>query len=132
VGGHSSEGSELALGFSVTGDVEPDRIMRKGGLKIGDALVLTKPIGTGIIFAAAMRAKARAAAVEHALANMRRSNRDAAGILLAHEVTAMTDVSGFGLIGHLGEMLAASDAEAALDLSAIPLYQDVLTLARQG
>jgi selenide, water dikinase len=131
VGGHSSEG-EMALGFAVTGEVAPDRILRKGGLKPGDALVLTRPLGTGILFAALMRAKARAAWIEAALAAMRQSNRAAAAILIAQGAHAMTDVSGFGLIGHLGEMLAASGADAALDLGRLPLYDGALALARAG
>jgi selenide,water dikinase len=132
VGGHSSEGQDLSLGLSVTGEVGADKIARKGGLQARDALVLTRPLGTGILFAAAMRAKARAASIDAALAEMRRSNRDAAAILLKHGATAMTDVSGFGLVGHLGEMLAASGVDAELDLSAIPLYDGALALARAG
>jgi selenide,water dikinase len=131
VGGHSGEG-ELALGFAVTGEVVPDRILRKGGLKPGDALVLTRPLGTGILFAAAMRARARAPWVEAALAAMRQSNRAAATTLIAHGAHAMTDVTGFGLIGHLGEMLVASGADAELDLGSLALYDGALALARAG
>jgi selenide,water dikinase len=131
IGGHSSEG-ELALGLAVTGEVAPDRILRKGGLAPDDALVLTRPLGTGIVFAAAMRAKARAPWIEAALAAMRQSNRAAAAILIAHGAHAMTDVTGFGLIGHLGEMLAASGADAELDLGHLPLYDGALALARAG
>src|SRR5262245_38398173 len=132
VGGHSSEGPDLAAGFSVTGDVAPDKIARKAGLQAGDALVLTKPLGTGILFAAAMRAQAKAPWIENALGEMRRSCRGAASILLEHGATAMTDVSGFGLMGHLGEMLAASGTEADLDLRDVPLYPGVIALARSG
>jgi len=132
IGGHSSEGADLALGFAVTGEVDPDRIIRTGGLRAGDALVLTKPLGTGILFAAAMRARARAASIATALTEMRRSHRAAAAILLVHGVTAMTDVSGFGLAGHLGEMLAASGAAAELELASLPVYDDVIALARAG
>jgi selenide,water dikinase len=131
VGGHSSEGSELAIGFSVTGAID-SRVVRKGGLKLGDCLVLTKPLGTGILFAAAMRAKARAPAVETALTEMRASNAAAAEILVSCGATAMTDVSGFGLAGHLGEMLTASRAAATLDLGGLRLYEGVLDLARAG
>ncbi len=131
-GGHSSEGMELALGFSVTGSVAAERVIRKAGLTDGQALILTRPVGTGIVFAAMMRAKARAGAIEEALAQMRRSNRRTATILVAHGATAMTDVTGFGLVGHLGEMLAASGVQAELDLDAVPLYRDALNLARQG
>ena len=132
VGGHSSEGIDLSLGLSVTGEVAPDRILRKGGLGVGDALILTRPLGTGILFAAAMRGLAAAASVDEALAEMRRSNRQAAEILQGHGATAMTDVSGFGLIGHLGEMLTASGAEAELDLSAVPVYAGAIAKAHDG
>ena len=131
VGGHSGEG-ELALGFSVTGEVAPERIVRKGGLEAGDALILTRPLGTGVLFAGAMRARANAAWIEAALAAMRQSNRAAAAILRDHGASAMTDVTGFGLIGHLGEMLAASLAGAELDPAAVPLYPGALELAQAG
>jgi selenide,water dikinase len=131
IGGHSGEG-ELALGLAVTGEIAPDRIIRKGGLKAGDALVLTRPLGTGVLFAGAMRARANAAWIEAALAAMRQSNRAAAAVLRDHGASAMTDVTGFGLIGHLGEMLAASLAAAELDPAAVPLYPGALELAQAG
>ena len=106
--------------------------MRKGGLRAGDALIITRPLGTGILFAAAMRARAKAPWIAAALAGMRRSNRGAARIIVDHAATAMTDISGFGLVGHLGEMLTASGAEATIDLSALPLYDGALLLARDG
>jgi selenide,water dikinase len=132
VGGHSAEGAEIALGFSVFGAVAPDRVLRKAGLRGGDALILTKPIGTGILFAALMQGRAGAASIAAALAGMRQSARAAAEILLSHGATAMTDVSGFGLAGHLGEMLRASRAWAELDLAAIPLYPQARELAAAG
>jgi selenide,water dikinase len=132
VGGHSSEGADLALGLSITGEIAPDRIVRKGGLKSGDVLILTRPLGTGILFAAAMRSRAKADWIEAALNEMRRSNRAAAGILVAQGATAMTDVTGFGLIGHLDEMLKASGAGAELDLATVPIYAGALVLARGG
>src|SRR5262249_29708699 len=89
-------------------------------------------LGTGILFAAAMRARAKAPWIDGALSEMRSSNRAAAELLLAHEVTAMTDITGFGLIGHLREMLVTSGANATLDLASIPLYEGVLTLAYKG
>jgi selenide, water dikinase len=132
VGGHSSEGADMALGFSVTGTVARELMVRKGGVKSGDVLILTKPLGTGILFAAAMRAQARASFISPALTSMRRSNRAASAIFVAHGATAMTDVTGFGLAGHLAEMLAASGAEAQLDLCRIPLYEGALALAKAG
>ena len=132
VGGHSAEGADLALGLAVTGDVAANGILRKGGLRSGDALIITRPLGTGILFAAAMRARAKAHWIEAALARMRSSNRSAAAILMTNGASAMTDVSGFGLIGHLAEMLIASAAEAELDLGALPLYAGTRALAEQG
>jgi selenide,water dikinase len=132
IGGHSSEGTRVAIGFSVTGEVARDRVVRKAGLKPDDALVLTRPLGTGILFAAAMRARAKAPWIDMALCEMRHSNRSAVAVLAAHGVTAMTDITGFGLIGHLGEMLLASRASATLDLASIPLYEGAFILAREG
>jgi selenide,water dikinase len=131
-GGHSAEGAEVALGFSVSGVVASDRVLRKGGLQPGDALVLSKPIGTGILFSALMRGRAGAPSIARAIAGMRQSAREAARIFAAHGASAMTDVTGFGLAGHLGEMLKASRATAALDLAAIPLYPEVRELAAAG
>lgn len=133
VGGHSSEGSELAAGFFVSGRVEGRRVLAKGGLRPGDKLVLTRPLGTGILFAALMRTRARGFAIEAALAAMRRSNASSAAVLVAMGATAATDVTGFGLGGHLIEMLdAAGGPRARIDLGALPLYPTVLELARAG
>ena len=132
VGGHSAEGAEVALGFSVFGAVAPDRVLRKAGLQSGDALVLSKPIGTGILFAALMRGRAGAASIARAIAGMRQSARSAAQIFAAHGATAMTDVSGFGLAGHLAEMLRASRATAELGFAAIPFYPGARQLAAAG
>ena len=132
VGGHSAEGAEVALGFSVFGVVAPGRLLRKAGLRTGDMLILSKPIGTGILFAALMRGRAGAGSVARALDGMRQSAGMASRILAAHGATAMTDVTGFGLAGHLGEMLKASRAKAELNLAAIPLYPEVRDLAAAG
>jgi selenide, water dikinase len=107
-------------------------VLRKAGLQPGDALVLSKPIGTGILFAALMRGRAGAASIARAFAGMRQSSRSAAQIFAAYGATAMTDVSGFGLAGHLGEMLRASGMGAELDLAAIPLYPGAHDLAVDG
>jgi selenide, water dikinase len=132
VGGHSAEGAEVALGFSVFGMVAPDHLLRKAGLRSGDAIVLSKPIGTGILLAGLMRGRAGAASIAPAIAGMRQSARAAATIFAAHGATAMTDVTGFGLAGHLGEMLKASHARAELDLAAIPLYPGARDLVAAG
>src|SRR5260370_33662004 len=113
VGGHSAEGAEIALGFSVWGEVEPRRILRKAGLQPGDALVLSKPVGTGILFAALMRGRAAAASIAPAIAGMRQSTRAAAQLYADHGATAMTELSRFWIAAHLGEMLTASAAAPA-------------------
>jgi selenide,water dikinase len=121
VGGHTSEGAELALGFAVNGLVPRASATRKGGMRAGDALILTKPIGTGTLLAADMRGKAKARWVMGAIAQMIRSNGKAAEILRRHGVHAATDVTGFGLIGHLVEMVRASDVDVTVAIGRVPL-----------
>jgi selenide,water dikinase len=121
VGGHTSEGAELALGFAVNGLVARSAALQKGGLRPGDALILTKPIGTGTLLAAAMRGKAKARWVMAAIAGMIQSNGRAAEVLRRHGVHAATDVTGFGLLGHLVEMVRASDVDVTLAIDRVPL-----------
>jgi selenide,water dikinase len=121
VGGHTSEGSEISLGFSITGLIEKDRVLHKATLRDGDVLLLTKAVGTGAIMAADMRAKAHGIWVDAALASMLHSNQVAGRILHSHGASACTDITGFGLAGHLLEMLAGSTLGATLDLAALPI-----------
>ena len=121
VGGHTSEGAELALGFTVNGLVGRDAVLRKGGLQPGDTLILTKPIGTGTLLAADMRGLAKARWVQAAIRHMLVSNRLAAGVLERHGAHAATDVTGFGLLGHLVEMAKASGVDVRLVLDRIPV-----------
>ena len=133
IGGHSGEGPEAALGFSVNGFVVASRALRKGGLKPGDKLVLTKPLGTGVIFAAAMRGMAKAGWIDGALASMRKPSGDAARALLAAGAHACTDVTGFGLAGHLSEMIRASDnVMVDLHLDSLPVLPGAIELFVQG
>jgi selenide,water dikinase len=132
VGGHSAEAAEPSLGFAITGEGEEASLLRKGGLRPGDLLVLTRPLGTGAILAGAMRGEASAEAIEAALAAMLAPTEPALAILLAHGARACTDVTGFGLAGHLDEMLRASKVGARLDLAAVPALPGALALLGSG
>src|SRR5262249_54955699 len=132
VGGHSAEGSELALGFAITGRPRPGKLLRKAGLRPGDRLMLTKPLGTGVILAASARGPVSARGVEAAIATLGQTAGPAASCLLAHRATACTDVTGFGLLGHLLEMLRASDMDAVLDPGAIPALDGAISLFGRG
>jgi selenide,water dikinase len=129
VGGHTGEGKELALGFAVNGliDASMRTVLRKDGLRPGQVLLLTKPIGTGTLFAAHARIADlpgfKGRWVTQALESMVQSNQAGARILLAHGATACTDLTGFGLLGHLVEMTKPSGVDAELDLSALPVLQ---------
>ena len=120
VGGHSSEGAELSLGFAINGLVDLQQALRKGGMQPGDRLIVTKALGTGTLFAADMRQKAKGRWMTAALASMLQSNRAAAQCLLRYGATACTDVTGFGLLGHLVEMTRASEVDVTIELGKIP------------
>jgi selenide,water dikinase len=120
-GGHSGEGAELAFGLVVNGLADPAALLRKGGMGPSDALILTKPLGTGTLLAADMRHRARGRWVQAAIDSMMLSNRTAARTLHDFGATACTDVTGFGLLGHLVEMTRASGVDAVLNLGALPL-----------
>ncbi len=132
VGGHSAEAAEAALGFAVTGLADPARLLRKSGLRPGDALVLTKPLGTGIVLAGHMRGLASAAWLLAAIESMRMSNAAASRMLQQYGAVACTDVTGFGLAGHLMEMLRASGVAAMLWPDQVPVLPGALQLAAHG
>jgi len=121
VGGHTGEGRELALGFAVNGLIDEAAVLRKGGMQPGDVLILTKSIGTGTLFAAHAKLEARGRWIDAALESMCQSNRLGARCLIEHGATACTDLTGFGLLGHLVEMTRPSGVDASLDLSALPV-----------
>ncbi len=132
VGGHSSEGAELALGFAVNGLVPRSAVLRKQGLRPGDALILTKPIGTGALLAADMRGQAKARWVMAAIAQMMQSSGPAAAILRRHGAQAATDITGFGLVGHLVEMLRASSVDVTLSIAQVPLLAGARETVERG
>ena len=133
VGGHTVDDQEPKYGMAVVGTVHPDRIVRNVGAKPGDVLYLTKPLGTGIL-ATAMKAElASEEQLAAALASMSTLNRAGAEAALAAGVSAMTDVTGFGLIGHLTEMLGADEGlGVTVDVSAISLLPGVLDQVGMG
>lgn len=131
-GGHSSEGAELAFGLSVNGLIDPNAVWRKQGLQPGDNIILTKPVGTGTLFAAEMRGKARGRWVDAAIQSMLLSNYAAAQVMQKHAATACTDLTGFGIVGHLLEMTRASAVDAVIDCDAVPLLDGALDTVRAG
>jgi selenide,water dikinase len=131
-GGHSAEGAELALGFSVNGFADAEKLLRKSGMRPVDKLILTKPLGTGTLFAAEMRGAAKGKWIERAIASMLASNREASAILQRHGATACTDVTGFGLLGHALEMARASKVSIELRLADLPLLDGAIECVQAG
>ncbi|MBD2434070.1 selenide, water dikinase SelD [Fischerella muscicola CCMEE 5323] len=121
IGGHTTGGAELGFGLSCNGLAESDKLLRKGGMQPGQVLILTKAVGTGTLFAADMRCQAKGRWIEDAVESMLLSNQAAAKCLLQHGATACTDVTGFGLLGHLMEMVQASKVAVELEMGAIPV-----------
>lgn len=129
VGGHSTSGPELFVGLSITGEPAADgRLLPLDGLHVGDRLILTKPLGTGVALAADMRGRLPGRWALPLVASLLRDNRAARDAAVAAKVSACTDVSGFGLAGHLLEMLDASGLAAELDLTALPVLPGALEL----
>jgi selenide, water dikinase len=136
LGGHTLEGRDgagLSLALTVNGRVAPAQFWRKGPLQPGDVLLLSRPLGSGVLFAAAMAAAADPAWIEQALAELQQSQAPLLPLLARHGCRACTDVTGFGLLGHLGEMIAASPAvRVALDWAAVPALPGALELLAAG
>lgn len=131
-GGHTTEGAELALGLAVTGHGERDRLFRKSGLQVGDRLILTKPVGTGALMAASMRGACKAAWFDAAVRSMLQPNSTASRVSADYGVVACTDVTGFGLAGHLVEMLDSSGCSARLTALSVPVLDGFDEVAAQG
>lgn len=133
LGGHTVQDQEIKFGYAVTGEVHPDRILANAGARAGDALILTKPLGTGIIATALKFGRATETSVAAAVASMTTLNKEAA-LALANlpvgVVHACTDVTGFGLIGHATEMAVASGVSLEFDVDSVPLIEGVRDLVR--
>ena len=132
IGGHSIIDEELKYGMAVTGVVHPDRVIRNVGVKRGDALVLTKPLGTGIITTALKRRKASRDSVRATIASMIALNQVASSVMRQFPVHACSDVTGYGLLGHAQEMAGGSGVTIVLEAARLPLLPGARRLAEQG
>lgn len=131
VGGHTIDDPDPKFGLAVTGLAHPDRIVRKAGGRPGDALILTKPLGTGILTTALDRRLIGEEDLQEAVRSMRALNRTAAEVMVEVGVHACTDVTGFGLLGHLHELSEASGVSARISLGRVPVLPRVWDLARR-
>ena len=132
VGGHTVEDQELKYGLSITGLIDPSAIVRNCMPRAGDRIILTKPLGTGIVSTAIKAEMASEESVAEAVRWMCLLNGDAASLMLECGASAATDVTGFGLVGHLLEMVQMGDVAIRLDLGAIPLMSGVMGLVADG
>ncbi len=133
IGGHSIRDDEIKLGYAVTGTIHPQRVLANAGAKAGDRLIFTKAVGTGVISTAIKRGKADLAWVRDAVRSMTTLNRAAAEVVASgFAVHGMTDVTGFGLLGHAREMASASGVSLQIRASRIPLLEGALECVRRG
>ena len=130
IGGHSIDDKEPKYGMAVTGIVHPKKLALKGGARVGDVLVLTKPLGIGIISTAIKAGRAPEDMVAAAVRNMKTLNRAASDAMIEAGVTGATDITGFGLLGHLHEMLDRSGVSATIRMPHIPVMDGVLALSK--
>ncbi len=131
VGGHSVNDDEIKYGMAVTGVIDPRRVIRNVGARVGDVLILTKPLGTGIISTALKRGHLNNQGYEAAVRSMTTLNEGASRAMLKYEVHACTDITGYGLLGHAYEMAVGSEVTLRLEAK-LPLLPGVLELAREG
>lgn len=132
IGGHSWQDAEIKLGFAVTGWVHPDRAVRRGAARDGDALVLTKALGTGMVAFGSQIGRISPEALADASVSMATLNRDAAEAMVRHAAHAATDVTGFGLAGHLVEMMRASGCSCRIELGQLPVFRAVPQCLAEG
>ena len=131
-GGHSVEDNEMKYGLAVTGFIHPDRILTKRNLKVGDRLILTKPIGTGIINTAIKGGRASGKIIERVTSLMAALNKEAAEIMKDYPVHACTDITGFGLLGHIAEMVVDSEFGIKIQSDMIPIISGAIDYAGMG
>ena len=132
LGGHTVDDPEPKVGVAVIGEAHPDRLLTNEGLRPGDALVLTKPLGVGVAVTALKRGEAAGPVLQAAVDAMLRTNRRASEAALEAHASAATDVTGFGLLGHLRTMVVASGVDVTLDVAAIPLLPGIGGLVQAG
>lgn len=132
VGGHSVDDKELKYGLSVTGLVHPDRFYANSGARTGDRIILTKPLGTGVIATAVKARLAQDATISAFTETMADLNKAAAGVMTRYDVSACTDVTGFGLCGHLLEMAGASHRQMEIITADVPFLENALSFAEMG
>ena len=132
VGGHSVEDAEIKYGLSVTGLVHPDRVLTNAGARKGDGLILTKPIGTGVLATAIKAGLISSSAEREAIESMAMLNRKAAELMASYSVNACTDITGFGLLGHALEVAVASGVCIALVADRVPLLPEARDLVEMG
>lgn len=130
IGGHSIDDKEPKYGMAVTGVIHPQKMMLKGGARAGDRLVLTKPIGTGIISTAIKVGRAPADMIAVTTNSMKALNKNASAAMIEAGVRGATDITGFGLLGHLHEMLRESGMSARISMAGVPLIEGVRDLAK--
>ncbi len=129
-GGHSIEDSEIKFGLSITGFVHPGKVVTNAGASPGDVLVLTKPIGTGIITSALKKGNIKAGEAQEAFTSMKTLNRDACEAMVETGVNACTDITGYGLLGHAMEMAKASNVNLVIASKDVPVFPKVLELVK--
>ncbi len=133
VGGHSVRDTEMKFGYAVTGLIDPARIYTNAAARLGDALILTKPIGTGVITTAIKQGRAQTAWIENAVASMTTLNATASAVAIANPgVHAMTDITGFGLMGHGREMALGSGVTLEIEVASVPVIPGALDAIRLG
>jgi len=132
VGGHSVDNEQIMFGYSVTGIIDPNHVATNAGAKPGDMIILTKPIGTGVISTGIKRAKASPEVVAESIATMMTPGKYAAEAIMKFDVKGATDVTGFALLGHTWEMACASNVTTEIDSARVPLINGALELATAG